>query len=134
MWCYGDCLHGDPRLNESPYRQPTFKEYHKNLLLREEQEYDIYPGENYQAELYGTRHWEHDPDVEHVLERAQQAAEENPREPELDPKLRFGVNRFRRDAHAIFVMSTHWRLLAGFTAVNVGMRIPGTVDGNILNN
>ena len=47
LWCYGDCLYGDPRLNESPYKQPTFKEYHKNLLLREEQEYDIYPGEKY---------------------------------------------------------------------------------------
>jgi hypothetical protein len=25
LWCYGDCVYGDPKRNEEPYKQPTFK-------------------------------------------------------------------------------------------------------------
>ena len=36
LWCYGECVYGDPKLYEEPYKQPTFKEYCKNVLLRQE--------------------------------------------------------------------------------------------------
>ena len=25
LWCYGDCVYGDAKLYEEPYKQPTFK-------------------------------------------------------------------------------------------------------------
>ncbi len=48
-WCYGDAVYNDPRRDAAP----TFQEFCENLLLREELEYDLCKGENYQAEHYG---------------------------------------------------------------------------------
>ncbi len=47
-WCYGDAVYNDPRRDVAP----TFQEFCENLLLREELEYDLCKGENYQAEHY----------------------------------------------------------------------------------
>ena len=55
-----------PGLHEAPYKQLTFKEHCRNLLLREGLGYDLYDGENYKAEAYGKNHWEHDPDVQEL--------------------------------------------------------------------
>ena len=125
LWCYGDCVYGDPALYQDPYKQPTYKDFCRNILLREELEYDLYPGENYRAEGYGEKHWQHEPDVDKLLRRAQQAKNHEIREPTTDPSCMFGINRFRKDPVTLFVLSTFWRLMAGFTAVNIGMRIPG---------
>ena len=131
LWCYGDCVYGDPKLNEEPYKQPTFKQFCKNLLLREELEYDLYPGEHYEAEAYGQNHWQHDPDVEALLREAAEASARRSRTKTQDKRREwdrtFAVNRFRKDQMTIFVLSTFWRLMAGFTAINIGMRIPGVL-------
>ena len=124
-WCYGDFLYGDPKLDEEPYKQPDYKQYVKQCLLREELQYDTYDGENYRAEEYGLNHWKHDPDVANLLQRAQQAKDCERREPVTNADAVFGVNRFRKNHVVLFVLSTFWRLMAGFTAVNIGMRIPG---------
>merc|ERR1711994_898579 len=125
-WCYGDFLYGDPKLGEEPYKQQDYKQYVKQCLLHEELEYDTYAGENYKAEEYGINHWKHDPDVAHLLEKAQRAKCCERREPvtNADPAV-FGINRFRKSQVALFALSTFWRLMAGFRAINIGMRIPG---------
>ena len=98
----------------------------KQCLLREELEYDIYEGENYRAEDYGINHWKHDPDVTELLQKADQAKGCEWREPVTNSDLRFfHINRFRRNQVCLGVLSTFWRLMAGFTAINIGMRIPG---------
>ena len=97
----------------------------KQCLLREELEYDTYEGENYQAEAYGINHWKHDPDVADLLKRAQQTKSGERHEAVTNPEAVFGINRFRKNQVTLFVLSTFWRLLAGFTAINIGMRIPG---------
>lgn len=124
-WCYGDFLYGDPKLDEEPYKQPDYRQYAKQCFLREEMQYDTYDGENYRAEEYGLNHWKHDPDVANLLQRAQQAKDCERCEPVTNADAVFGVNRFRKNHVVLFVLSTFWRLMAGFTAVNIGMRIPG---------
>ena len=125
-WCYGDFLYGDPKLDEEPYKQQDVNQFVKQCLLREELEYDTYVGENYKAEEYGINQWKHDPDVADLPQEAQRAKRCERREPvtNADPAV-FGINRFRTNQVALFVLSTFWRLMAGFTAVNIGMRIPG---------
>ena len=127
-WCYGDFLYGDPKLDEEPYKQQDYKQYVKQCLLREELEYDTYVGENNKAEEYGINHWKHDPDVADLLQKAQRAKCCERREPvtNADPAV-FGINRFQKNQVALFVLSTFWRLMAGFTAINIGMRIPGMI-------
>ena len=125
LWCYGDCVYADPRLNEPPYKQPSFKDFSRNLCRREELENDIYAGENYQAELHGRNHFEHDPDIEQLLQRCGVAAKKQPREAVRCENEIFAVNRFRKDHIALFVLASFWRLMSGFTAINIGMRVPG---------
>ena len=60
-----------------------------------------------------------------LLHRAQQAQGGERREAVTNPDAIFGVNRFRKNQVTVFVLSTFWRLMAGFTAINIGMRIPG---------
>ena len=60
-----------------------------------------------------------------MLQRAQQAKRSERREPVTNADAVFGVNRFRKNQVVLFVLSTFWRLMAGFTAINIGMRIPG---------
>ena len=124
-WVHGDCLYADPKRNEPPYKQMNYNQFSKMILLMEELEYDNYDGENYQAECYGANHWHHRPDVEELLRRHEQAKNKERREPVQDPQCFFRVNRFRKLRIVLFVLSTFWRLLSGFTAVNVGLRIPG---------
>ena len=45
-------MYNDPRRDV----QLTFEEFCDNLLRREELEYDLYDGENYEAEHYGREH------------------------------------------------------------------------------
>jgi hypothetical protein len=45
----------------------------KHWLLREELEYDMYPGENYEADHGEPKLWEHQPDVELLLEQLETA-------------------------------------------------------------
>ncbi len=123
LWCYARVCR--PGLYEAPYKQLTFKEHCRNLLLREGLEYDLYDGENYKAEAYGKNHWEHGPDVQELLRRATQADDRAPRDAINAKEQCFGVNRFRNNQVALFVISTFWRLMAGFAAVNIGMCIPG---------
>ena len=78
----------------------------KQILLREELQYDIYDGENYRAEEYGLNHWKHDPDVANLLQRAQQAKDCERREPVTNADAVFGVNRFRKNHVVLFVLST----------------------------
>ena len=61
--------YADPRLNEKPYNQPTFRQFCKQLCRREELEYDMYENENYQAELYGENHWDHQPDIDSLARK-----------------------------------------------------------------
>ena len=42
----------------------------------------------------------------------------------------FDVNRARRNYACRMVLDTFWRLMSGFMAVNVGLKIPG-VQGNL---
>ena len=62
-WCYGDCVYGDERLNEKPYKRTSFQEMVKHWLLREELQYDVYEGENYEADHGEPKIWEHQPDL-----------------------------------------------------------------------
>ena len=64
-WCYGDAVFNDPRRE----LQLTFEEYFENLLQREQLEYDVYDGENYEAEHYGPDHWPLRTDVDQILAR-----------------------------------------------------------------
>ena len=43
-------LFGDERLNDKAYKRTSFQEIVKHWLPREELEYDMYDGENYQAD------------------------------------------------------------------------------------
>jgi len=124
-WCYGDCVYGDPKLNEKPYKQTSFQDWCKHIHLREELEYDTYPGENYRACNYGREHWQHRPDVESLLEQVEQSEGRKAREASPDPSEIFHANRFRKNHVCRMVLSTFWRLMSGFMAVNVGVRIPG---------
>ena len=89
----------------------------KQCLLREELEYDTHVGEYYTAEEYGINHWKHDPDVADLLQSYQRANCCERRVPAThdDPAV-VGINRFRTHQVALFVLSTFWRLMAGFTA------------------
>ena len=124
-WCYGDCVYGDPKLNEKPYKQTSFQDWCKHIHLREELEYDMYEGENYKACNYGREHWQHRPDVDSLLEQFQQSVRQEAREVSPDPSEIFHANRFRKNHACRMVLSTFWRLMSGFMAVNVGIRIPG---------
>ena len=116
----------DPKLDEQPYTQQDYNQYVKQCLLREELEHDTNVGEYYKAEEYGVNHGKHDPDVAELLQTVQRAKRCERREPvtNADPAV-CGINRFRKNQVALFVLSTFWRLMAGFTAINIGMRIPG---------
>ena len=127
-WVHGDCLYADPKRNEPPYKQMNYKQFCKMILLMEELEYDVYPGENYKAECYGANHWQHQrsqAEVDELLRRHEQATRKEKRDAVMDGECFFRVNRFRKVRLVLFVLSTFWRLISGFTAVNVGLRIPG---------
>ena len=125
-WCYGDCTYGDPALNEKPYKQTGFQDMVQHWLRREELEYDMYEGENYQACCYGENFWENKPDTAKLLQTIASAEERTERAAEPKTSI-FGVNRFRKSPPCIMVMATFWKLMSGFLAVNVGMKIPGVV-------
>ena len=124
-WCYGDCVYGDPKLNEKPYKQTSYQDWCKHLHLREELEYDVYDGENYKACHYGRDHWQHRPDVDSLLEQFEQTLRQDARAPQCNSAEFFQANRFRKNHVCRMVLSTFWRLMSGFMAVNVGIRIPG---------
>ena len=124
-WCYGDCVYGDPKLNEKPYKQTSFQDWCRHIHLREELEYDMYPGENYKACHYGREHWQHQPDVEQLLAEFEQSLRGAVRDPQTCISEIFEVNRFRRNRACRMVLATFWRLMSGFVAVNVGLKIPG---------
>ena len=122
-WCYGDLVFNDPRREV----QLTFEEYSENLLRREELEYDVYNGENYEAEHYGPDHWHLRTDVEQILARYRMAQEEKTRtriHPN-HPEEFFHVNRFRRWWINLHVIASFWRLLSGFQSVSVSLSLPG---------
>ena len=129
-WCYGDCVYGDPKLNEAPYKQTSYQDWCKHVHLREELEYDMYPGENYTACHYGQDHWQQQPNVEKLLAELEQSVRQEVRKPQTCTDEIFGVNRFRRNHACRMVLATFWRLMSGFMAVNVGLRIPG-VQGRL---
>ena len=124
-WCYGDCVYGDERLNEKPYKRTSFQEMVKHWLLREELQYDVYEGENYEADHGEPKIWEHQPDLELLLKQLEAAEERQPREAAHAKRAPFAVNRFCMHPVNIMVIATFWRMMSGFMAVNVGLRIPG---------
>ena len=124
-WCYGDCVYGDERLNDKPYKRTSFQEIAKHWLLREELEYDLYEGENYVAEHGEPKLWEHQPDVELLLKQLEEAEQQRPRVSCSGRVVPFAVNRFCMHPVNIMVIATFWRMMSGFMAVNVGLRIPG---------
>ena len=75
-WCYGDCVYGE-RLNDKPYKRTSFQEMVKHWLLQEEPEYDMYPGENYEADHGEPKLWEYQPDLELLLEQLEAAEQSN---------------------------------------------------------
>ena len=93
-WCYGDCVYGDERLNDKPYKRTSFQEIAKHWLLREELEYDLYEGENYVAEHGEPKLWEHQPDVELLLKQLEEAEQQRPRVSCSGRVVPFAVNRF----------------------------------------
>ena len=124
-WCYGDCVYGDERLQNKPYKSTSFQEIVKHWLLREELEYDMYEGENYQADHGEPKVWEHATDVQRLLKQLEDAAEQRQREPCHETTVPFAVNRFCINPVNIMVIATFWRMMSGLMAVNVGLRIPG---------
>ena len=124
-WCYGDCVYGDERLHGKPYKRTSFQEIAKHWLLREELEYDLYEGENYVADHGEPKLWEHQPDVELLLKQLEEAEQQRPRVSCSDRVVPFAVNRFCMHPVNIMVIATFWRMMSGFMAVNVGLRIPG---------
>jgi hypothetical protein len=116
---FGDIflVYGDPKLNDPPYKQTYFQDWCKHVHLREEWEYDMYLGENYKAHHYGKEQWQNQSDVSQLLADSRTPAAE---ESEL-----WGVNRFRKSHTCRMVLATFWRLMSGFLAGNVGMKIPG---------
>ena len=95
------------------------------MHLREELEYDMYFGENYKACHYGKDHWQHQPDVEKLLAEFERTMRSEQREPHEGVAEIFEANRFRKNHACRMVLATFWRLMSGFMAVNVGMKIPG---------
>ena len=93
-WCYGDCVYGDERLNDKPYKRTSFQEIVKHWLLREELEYGLYVGENYVAEHGEPKLWEHQPDVELLLKQLEEAEQQRPRVSCNRRVVPFAVNRF----------------------------------------
>ena len=124
-WCYGDCVYGDERLNDKPYKRTSFQEMVKHWLLREELEYDMYPGENYEADHGEPKLWEHQPDLERLLEQLEAADQKQARACVHAQRAPFAVNRFAMHPVNIMVIASFWRMMSGFMAVNVGLRIPG---------
>ena len=124
-WCYGDCVYGDPKLNEKPYKQTSFQDLCKHVHLREELEYDMYFGENYKACHYGKDHWHHQPDVEKLLADFERSMGSEQRQPHEGVAEISEASRFRKNHACRMVLATFWRLMSGFMAVNVGMKIPG---------
>ena len=119
-WCYGDCVYGDERLQTKPYKSTSFQEMVKHWLLREELEYDVYEGENYEADHGEPKVWEHATDVQRLLKQLEDAAEQRQRERCNDATVPFAVNRFCINPVNIMVIATFWRMMSGFMAVNVG--------------
>ena len=122
-WCYGDAVYNDPRRDI----QLTFEEFCDNLLRREELEYDLYDGENYEAEHYGKEHWHLRTDVESLWARHRLAKDRQARdclEP-TRPEEFFHVNRFRRWWVNLHVIASFWRLLSGFQSVSVSLQLQG---------
>ena len=74
------------RCDHDADRHLTFEEFCENLLRREELEYDVYDGENYEAEHYGKEHWHLRADVDSLLARHRQAQNRQPRE-RLEPTI-----------------------------------------------
>jgi hypothetical protein len=119
-WCYGDCLYGDPRLNENPYKRTSFQDWCKHIHLREELEYDMYSGGH-----YGQDHWQQQLNVVKLLAEFDQSLRTEARDPQTCIDAIFEVNRFRRNHACRMVLATFWRLMSGFVAVNVGLKITG---------
>ena len=124
-WCYGNCVYGDERLQNKPYKSTSFQEIVKHWLLREELEYDVYEGENYEADHGEPKVWEHATDVQFLLQQLEDAAERRQRARCRETTVPFAVNRFAINPVNIMVIATFWRMMSGFMAVNVGLRIPG---------
>ena len=85
----------------------------------------MYDGENYKACHYGREHWQQRPDVDSLLEQFEQTLRQDARAPQCNSAEFFQANRFRKNHVCRMVLSTFWRLMSGFMAVNVGIRIPG---------
>ena len=109
-WCYGYCVYGDERLNEKPYKRTSFQEIVKHWLLREELEYDMYEGENYEADhCHGQpKVWDHQADVELLLKQLGEATQQLPRDASHATGMPFGVNRFAMQSVNIMVIATFW--------------------------
>lgn len=101
-WCYGDCVYGDERLSDKPYKRTSFQEMVIPWLLREELEYDMYPGENYEADHGESKLWEHQPDLELLLEQLEAAEQKQSRASVHAQRASFAVNRFA--IHPVIVM------------------------------
>ena len=97
-WCYGDAVYNDQRREIAP----TYDEFCQNMLLREEMEYDLYPGENYQAEHYGEDHWHLRCNVDVLLERHRQAEKGRKQKREQDRREESGGLDTARCGAALF--------------------------------
>ncbi|MDA8583318.1 hypothetical protein N9L68_03770 [bacterium] len=90
-------------------------------------EYDLYDGENYEAEHYGRGHWHLRADVAPLLARHRLAKGREARdclERTRSDKL-FRSNRFRRWWVNLNVIASFWRLLSGFQSVSVSLKLQG---------
>ena len=85
-WCYGDAVYFDDKREIAP----TYDEFCQNMFLREEMEYDMYPGENYEAEHYGEDHWHLRCNVKVLLERHRQAEKGRKQKREQDREAEKG--------------------------------------------
>ena len=105
-WCYGGCVYCDERPNDKPYKRTSFQEMVKHWLLREELEYDMYPGENYEADHGEPELWEHQPDLELLLEQLEEAEQKQPRASVHAQRASFAVNRYAM--HPVNIMVIRW--------------------------
>ena len=85
----------------------------------------MYKGENYEADHGEPKVWEHATDVQFLLQQLEDAAERRQRARCRETTVPFAVNRCAINPVNIMVIATFWRMMSGFMAVNVGIRIPG---------
>ena len=81
-------------LAEQTIYSTSFQEMVKHWLLSEELEYDVYEGENYEADHGEPTVWEHATDAQRLLKQLEDAAEQRQRERCNDTTVPFAVNRF----------------------------------------